>query len=314
MVTALRVAWSRARRGPGVEGWGLALECAVAAIRAMIVEMNTWPPARMQRVCARGIPSSTPRHARFERVDLGGVPCEKTSVQGTSPGRVLYYIHGGGTVLGTPRGHRGIVSRLAVWSRSCAYSPDYRLAPQHPYPAGLDDVYSGYRALLDRGVEPEGLVVGGDSAGGMMTLALMMRLRDEGLPLPAAGIAISPAPDLTFPGESWKDNRSTDFLSREVVEVWAGHYATPEQWRTDPLVSVILGDFEGLPPVLVQAGGLECLHDDILTLVEKMRRAGVDVTFEDYPRMPHVWHLLRAFTPEGDRAIRSAVEFIESRG
>jgi acetyl esterase/lipase len=173
-------------------------------------------------------------------------------------------------------------------------------------------VFTAYRALLDQGIQPNRLVVAGDSAGGTLTLALLLKLREAGLPYPAAAVTMCPGPDLTFPGESWTRNAATDCLSLPVLRQWISYYAKPDQ-LSNPLVSPIHGQFTGFPPILVQTGTSECFYDNITLLVEKLKAAQVDVTFETYPGMPHVWHLYRAITPQGDAAIQSIAKYIRAR-
>jgi acetyl esterase/lipase len=266
----------------------------------------------MQAVSSLGMPRKLLRHVELSKVSLAGVPAERTIARGADKGPILLYIHGGGMVLCSPRSHRDIISHIAVAAGARVYAPRYGLAPQNPFPAGLEDVFIAYRALLDQGIQPEKLVVAGDSAGGTLTLALLLKLREAGLPNPAAVVTICPGPDLTFPSESWTRNITTDCLSLPVVRKWASWYARPDQLN-DPLVSPIHGEFTGFPPMLVQAGTGECLYDDITLLVEKLKAAQVDVTFESYPEMPHVWHLYRAVTPQGDAAIQSIAEYIIAR-
>ncbi|MGH0030127.1 MAG: alpha/beta hydrolase [Myxococcota bacterium] len=313
LCAAAATLWRRLRAGPRLPGWSAGLEITVETLRRATVEMNRWPPEEMQKLAGGAARSGVAKQVRYEAETLGGVPCERTTVRGgDGSGPVLLYLHGGGMVLGSPQGHRDIVSRIALGSGATVHAPDYRLAPQHPYPASTDDVVAVYRALLEQGVAPERLVVGGDSAGGVLTLALLLRLRESDLPWPAATVAISPAPDLSFPSESWTRNAATDYLSRPVVRQWVAHYARDDQLGL-PGVSPIHGRFDGVPPMLVQGGEAECLYDEIVQLVEKLRAEGVDVTFESYPEMPHVWHLLRAFAPqEGDRAIESIARFIRA--
>ena len=309
LAAVLHESWRRLRHGRVLPERSLGLEICVTATRNMLTEMNKWPTARMQAIAGLGIPRKFFRKVSISKVSLNGIPAELTIAHSFDNGPILLYIHGGGMVLCSSRSHRDIISHIAVEAGACVYAPDYRLAPQHPFPAGLDDVFAAYRALLDQGVQPDRLVVAGDSAGGTLTLALLLKLREAGLPYPAAAVTICPGPDLIFPGESWTRNITTDCLSLPVVRQWVSYYARPDQLK-DPLVSPIHGNFTGFPPMLVQAGTGECLYDEITLLVEKLKAAQVDVTFEAYPGMPHVWHLYRVVTPQGDAAIQSIAEYI----
>ena len=311
-VAALQTTWKRLHHGPVSPERNLWLEICVEATRKLLTEINTWPPARMQAVSALGMPRKLLRQVKISKVSLAGVPAERTIARGADNGPTLLYIHGGGMVLCSPRSHRDIISHIAVAAGACVYAPDYRLAPQNPFPAGLEDVFTAYRALLDQGIQPNRIVVAGDSAGGTLTLALLLKLREAGLPNPAAAVTMCPGADLTFPGESWTRNITTDCLSLPIVRQWVSYYARPDQLK-DPLVSPIHGKFTGFPPMMVQTGTSECFYDNITLLVEKLKAAQVDVTFEIYPEMPHVWHLYRAVSPQGDAAIQSIARYISAR-
>ena len=309
-LTVLQETWKRLRRGRVSPERSLGLEICVTATRNMLVEMNKWPPARMQAIAGLGMPRKLFSKVAISSVSLDGIPAERTAARSADgSGPTILYIHGGGMVMCSPRSHRGIISRIAVATGACVYAPDYRLAPQNPFPAGIEDVCTAYRALLDQGIQPSRLVVGGDSAGATFTLALLIKLREAGLPYPAAAVLMSPGPDSTFPGESWKRNAATDSLPLPVVRRWIGYYAKPDQVK-DPMVSPAYGDFTGFPPVLVQAGTAECFYDDIALMADKMKAAGVDMTFEAYRGMPHVWHLYSAVTPQGKAAFQSISRYI----
>jgi monoterpene epsilon-lactone hydrolase len=308
-VAALQESWRRLRHGPVSPERSLMLEICVTATRNMLFEIDKWPPARMQAISALGLPRSLLRRVETSKVSLNGVRTQLTVARGAgSNGPIILYVHGGGMVMCSPRSHRGIISRIAVAACACVYAPDYRLAPQNPFPAGLEDVFTAYRALLGQGIQPDRIVVAGDSAGGTLALALLLKLREAGLPYPAAAVAICPGADLAFPGQSWIRNAATDCLPLPVVQKWISYYAKLDQLR-DPLVSPIYGDFNGLPPILVQSGTAECFYDDIVFMVESMKTAGIDVTFETYQAMPHVWHLYSAVVPQGDAAIKSIAEY-----
>ena len=311
-IAALQTTWNRLRSGPVSPERNLGLEICVVATRKLLIEINTWPPARMQAVSALGMPRKLFRKVEISRVSLSGVPAQRTVARGADNGPVILYIHGGGMVLCSPRSHRDIISHIAVAAGACVYAPDYRLAPQNPFPAGLEDMFTAYRALLDQGIQPNRIVIAGDSAGGTLTLALLLKLREAGLPNPAAAVTMCPGADLTFPGESWTRNITTDCLSLPIVRQWVSYYARPDQLK-DPLVSPIHGKFTGFPPMMVQTGTSECFYDNITLLVEKLKAAQVDVTFEIYPEMPHVWHLYRAVSPQGDAAIQSIARYISAR-
>lgn len=301
----------RILHGPTDASWSWRLEWIVATQRVGLTEMLRMEPARMRALSAR-LPGGMSSQLVFEQVDLGGVPAARHDVPGRDPDRFLLYIHGGGYAGGSSQTHLDITSSLTIGANARTWSLDYRLAPEDPFPAAPDDVLAAYRALLDEGVDPARLVVAGDSAGGALVLVLLIRLRDEGLPLPAAGVLISPAPDLEFPGKSWLTNRDTDYITTEHIDTWIGHYLGGRD-RRHPFASPIHAELAGLPPLLVQAGGGECLYDEIVALVDKLGSASVDTTFTAYPAMPHVWHLFRTLLPEAQRAIDEISAYLRER-
>lgn len=310
-LTALKTSLRRWRHGPVSPKWSAGLEIAVDATRAMIIEMNSWPPERMQAVAGQALPGAIPDRISFSELNLGGVRVEKTSHADHDSLPIIFYMHGGGTVLGSPKTHRQLIAQLALESNAHVYAPYYRLAPQHPFPAAFNDVYNAYIGMLESGIDPERVVLAGDSAGGLRALSLLHRLNDSNEPLPAGAITFSPAPDLTMPGDSWIRNLRTDYLSREIGQKWINYYATEEQRENNHYISTILGDFSDFPPTMIQVGGGECVYDDVVQLKDKMEEHGAPVTFEAYDEMPHVWQLFRGLTPEGDQAIRSAAQFVQ---
>jgi acetyl esterase/lipase len=186
---------------------------------------------------------------------------------------------------------------------------DYRLAPEHPFPAALDDALSAYRWLLDGGAAPDKILVMGDSAGGGLTLAALLKLRDDSLPLPAAAVALSPWTDLALTGASLKLNaRSDPMLNVEHLPMLAQEYLAGADPRL-PYISPLYGDLAGLPPVLLQVGGDEILRDDAVRMHERLRDAGCQSELEVWPRMPHVWHAFAPVLPEARRAIASIGAF-----
>jgi monoterpene epsilon-lactone hydrolase len=192
-------------------------------------------------------------------------------------------------------------------------SVDYRLAPEHPHPAAVEDATAAYRFLLDTGISPGNLAIGGDSAGGGLTVACLIALRDAGLPLPAAGVCISPWVDLTQSGESMDSKADEDpMVSREALQVMANAYlggGDPKEATASPLFA----DLAGLPPLLIQVGTAETLLDDATRLAERAKSQGVDVTLEAWEEMIHVWHAFAVLLPEGRQAIERIGEFLSER-
>lgn len=255
----------------------------------------------------------TPRGVLRRRVVVGGLAGEEHLPRRSAPTCVILYLHGGGFVMGSFRTHRGISGRLAREVGARVVTPNYRLAPEHPYPCALDDAASAYRALLDEGVAPDRIAVVGDSAGGNLAFALMLRLKGEGTPLPAALVGLSPFVDMTGSGASMSGNAALDpFLDAvrlpEVVQAYA-----PGLDPFDPLLSPLFGDLAGLPPCLIQCGGDEILLDDAVRMHAALAAAGVASEIEVWPRMPHVWQAFARFLPEGKDAIDRIARFLRER-
>jgi len=186
---------------------------------------------------------------------------------------------------------------------------DYRMAPEHPYPAALNDALAGYCWLLDQGAKPDRILLAGDSAGGGLTLALLLKLRDEGVPLPAGAVALSPWTDLATTGASLHTKADTDpMLVASEIPHHAAMYLGGADPR-DPYASPLYGDPRGLPPTLIQAGGDEVLLDDGVRMAEKMQAAGCDVELQVWPRMPHVFQLLATVMPEAQAAVAEIARF-----
>ncbi len=254
-----------------------------------------------------------PRRIRVEQTSLGGVPTEKLSAAGASSAHALLYIHGGGFVGGSPATHRQLTWRLAEETHVPVYAIDYRLAPEHPFPAALDDCVAAYRALLDKGLAARAIAVGGDSAGGNLTLALALKLKALGLPEPAALVCLSPVTDLAAAAPTQRMNEKSDAMFDPRTFDTVGKSYCPGHDLTDPLISPRRGDVTGLPPTLFHASGAEMLRDDSILMAEKMRAAGVDVTIEIWPKVAHVWHVTSDLLPEGRAAIAKIALFLRPR-
>lgn len=248
-----------------------------------------------------------------EKVDAGGVPAEWVSAPGADADRAVLYLHGGGYNAGSPASHRELAGRLSAASGGRVLSLDYRLAPEHPFPAAVGDATAAYRWLLAQGVASARMAIAGDSAGGGLTLATLVALRDAGDPLPAVGVCISPWVDLEMKGESMTTRAKLDpMVGREGLLEAAAMYLAGADPRT-PLAAPLYADLRGLPPLLIQVGTSETLYDDSIRLDERARAAEVDVTFEVWDEMVHVWHLFAAMLPEGQRAIEAIGEYLRER-
>jgi len=247
---------------------------------------------------------------RCEKVNAAGIPAEWITTSEADKERVIFYLHGGGYVLCSINTHREMISRLSRAAGARALAIDYRLAPENPFPAALDDSVAAYRWLLSLGVDPARVVVAGDSAGGGLTVATLVALRDAGEPLPAAGVCISPWADLECSWESMMTTAEDEgMIARDMILGMAKAYLGETGPRT-ALASPIHADLTGLPPLLIQVGTAGDLLHDATRLAERAKADGVDVTLEPWEEMIHVWHMFAGMLPEGQQAIDRIGEFI----
>ncbi|MBA3874444.1 MAG: alpha/beta hydrolase [Anaerolineae bacterium] len=218
---------------------------------------------------------------------------------------VILYVHGGGFVLPQTHFHRAMLAQLTTEIQGHTFMVDYRLAPEHPFPAGLDDCLAAYQYLLDEGISPQRITVMGDSAGGNLTLGLLIALRDRHLPMPRQAISISAPTDFT--DENPAHNVIDDLLHPRAIARFAVSYVVGQDVR-NPLISPLFADLHGLPPLIMYAGGNEALSTDSVRFAEAAEAAGVDVTLRVYPRMWHVWQL----QPELPQARQSLAEIADA--
>ena len=254
---------------------------------------------------------NTARPVAREVVDLGDFRGEWLATAAPG-GRVLLYLHGGGYVSGSPGTHRSLMVRLGHAANAHVFAPDYRLAPEFPYPTAVADAWASYWMLLAQGVAPDQIVVAGDSAGGGLTIALLLCLREAGLPLPAAAVCLSPWFDLALTGRSMETNCHSDYLNSAILHASATMYLANHDVR-DPLVSPLYADLRGLPPILIQVGTAEMLQDDGRRFAARANAAGVDVTLEEYAGMVHVWHFTYLVEPRARQAVHSIGAFVASK-
>jgi acetyl esterase/lipase len=247
-----------------------------------------------------------------EPVGAGGVPAEWITTPGIDRDRVILYLHGGAYYLGSINTHRPLVAPLTSAAGMRALLPDYRLAPEYPFPGALEDAARAYRWLLSEGIAPGNIVIAGDSAGGGLALATVVSLRDEGDPLPAGVVALSPWTDLAGTGGSLRSKAGADpmFGSVEMAPT-ARHYVGEHDPKT-PLISPLYADMSGLPPLLIQVGEDEILLDDSTRLAERARAAGVDVTLDIWEGLFHVFQVF-TFLPEARRAVKDIAAFMRER-
>jgi acetyl esterase/lipase len=244
---------------------------------------------------------------------LGGVPTAEVTVDGVEPRHVVLYFHGGVYVLGDAFQAAGLAAQIGRRTQAKVISVDYRLAPEHPYPAAVDDALAAYRALLDAGIAPAGIAFAGESAGGGLAVATLVNARDHGLPLPAAAFAMSPYADLTLAGATLETKRAADpLLSREALQARVPDY-TAGQDAEAGLISPIFADLSGLPPLLIQGGTHEVLLDDAVRLARQAAVADVAVTLDITPGVPHVFQAYYPILDEAVAALDRAGQFLSAQ-
>ena len=245
--------------------------------------------------------------------DASGVPGEWVDAPGVATDRVFLFLHGGGYYRGSSAASRVTSARIAAACKARVFSVDYRLAPEHPFPAAVDDAHSAYRWLPDRGIAAGRIAVGGISAGGGLTLALLLKLKQIGAPLPAAAIPMSAWTDLTQSGDTMVSKAEIDpSIGKADLDRMAGYYLAGADPRT-PLASPLYGALDGLPPLLIQVGTAETLLDDSRRFAERARAAGVDVTYEAWEDMIHGWHGNSDVLPEALDAIAAIGAFFQRK-
>jgi len=261
---------------------------------------------RLERVVP-GPPAGT----RTEAVDADGVNALRVTVAQARGDACILYFHGGGYVVGSAPLYRDFTWRVGVAARAPVVFFDYRLAPEHPYPAALDDAVKAYRWLAAR-IEARRIAVMGDSAGGGLALGTLLRLRDEGHPLPGAAVVFSPWTDLALTGRSLAENAATDPMMDAAMFPAIADYYLAGADPCIPYASPLYGDVTGLPPALIQVGGDEVLRDDAVRMAARLEAAGCKVELEVWPRMPHAWPLYARILPEGREALARAGRFVRS--
>lgn len=246
-------------------------------------------------------------------VECGGVPGEWISVPESRPERTVLYLHGGSFAFRFPNAHAAFAARLCRRLRARALIPDYRLAPEHPFPAAPDDCHAAYRGLLAQGIEPRNIVLAGDSAGGTLALVTLHRARVAGEPMPSCAVLLSPAVDCTLRSPSMVTYNGHDPMLRLAdLIVLRQHYVPSPHDYTNPEVSPLFAEFAGFPPLFFQVGSTELLRDEATRAAEKAFDAGVDVELELWPGAAHVFQIA-AFLPEAAQALNHIVRFVRLR-
>ena len=283
-------------------------------IRKMYKEKRmTIAEIRAQDANAGKFMGHPPKGVEVEYVSIGGNNAAWIRPSAADKSKVLLHIHGGGYVTGSIASYLRMCILTAQTLKMNVLLPQYSLAPEHPFPAALDDVLKIYRYLLSDGYQPQDIIISGDSAGGGLCVASVIALRDQGEALPAAVICMSPWTDLTMQGQSYIANsKSESMLNADSLREWALAY-TNEQNLNNPLVSPVFADFHGFPPLLIQVSSDEILLDDAIVLAEKAKDAGVDVSLKIWDGLWHVWQVVGDAIPESKMAFEEINQFVRAR-
>jgi epsilon-lactone hydrolase len=259
--------------------------------------------------------AAEPGNVDYIETDVGGVPAMWAIPKDSAEDRVILSLHGGGFVTGSMYTHRKLFAHIAKSIGARALILNFGRSPEHIHPGPVDDVVAGYRWLLDQGIRPGHVAFSGDSAGGGLSIMAQLRARDQGLPVPAGTLLMSPWVDLSVEGGSWVTNSGKDvlFTRKESVQSLASMFLGPHGNPRDPLVNSLYADLTGLAPVYIQVGGDEVLLDDSRRLAERARKAGVDVTLDVFPGMQHTFQMCAGRAPEADDAIRRFAEWVRPK-
>jgi len=289
-------------------------DAEIEAVRR-VLEANPRPAGlgeRRKRLDALGGQYPLSTDVRVETVDANGVMAEWTDTPEADPGNVIMYLHGGGYTAGSLKSHRHMVARAGREARARTIALGYRLAPEHPFPSAVEDAVAGYRFLLSRGFSADHIAVAGDSAGGGLTVAVLVSLRASGLPLPACAWCSSPWVDLEGTGGSMTAKAAVDPMVQQsyLIELAAAYLGGADP--RSPLAAPLYADLKGLPPILIQVGSAETLLDDAVRLAGSAGAADVRVRLDVWPDMIHVWQLFYQQVAAGRRALAEAGAFIRS--
>lgn len=276
-------------------------------------DMNT-SISKFREDCEKGAAryAKMPPGVEAKPTFIEGIKAEWLVPAGADPEKLIFYIHGGGYVSGSCSDHRSFVSKFASFTGVSNLIFEYRLAPEHKYPAAVEDSVKVYKWLLASGFKSENIIIAGESAGGGLTLATLLYLKDKNIPLPKAGVAISPWTDLSCQGQSYKTKNRVSPAPLNSWHVFAQHYAG-EASITNPYISPLFGDLKGLPPLFINAGMDDELFDDGRAFAEKARAAGVDITFRAGEKMLHCYPLLAPMFPEATEAMNEITAFIKKQ-
>lgn len=271
------------------------------------------PPKALREGAEKLAPVRPPSGVTMKILDDGPVSGEWHRSENAVAGRTILYLHGGGYVFGSPKSHRDATFALAKEAASEVFSLDYRMAPEHPFPAAVDDAISAYEWLLAEGRNPKSLVIGGDSAGGGLTLALLLSIKQRGLPMPAGALLYSPWTDLAATGASLTANEESDVMFKAIYISEGAKRYLGDADPTTPLASPLYGDLSGLPPMMIFASNSEILLDDSVRLHDRLKSAGVTSELHLEDGLCHVWPIFPGRFPEAIAAVKKAAAFIQER-
>jgi monoterpene epsilon-lactone hydrolase len=287
------------------------IDLAIARIRAVYRSWNRDTTVAQMRSDWDAAFGGSTAAVICEPVSAGGVDGEWVSPANAPEDKAILYFHGGGFRIGSVASHRDLMAQIAFASGCRVLAINYRLAPEHRFPAALDDALAAYGWMLDRGLKPDNVAFAGDSAGGNLALAAMLALRERGLPLPVSAVLMSPWTDLAATGESYVSRAEADPIhQRPMILALAKNYLGGQGDPCDPLVSPLYADLGGLPPLLIQVGDRETVLDDSVMFADLARAAGVDVSLEVWGGMIHVFQMFGVELPEAHRAIASIAGFL----
>ena len=254
-----------------------------------------------------------PEDVTMQPVNVDGVEGEFLIAPGASDNKVVLYLHGGGYVIGSIKSHRYLMQNISRHSGAKVLGINYRLAPENPYPGALEDATKAYRWLLAQGYEAKNIAIGGDSAGGGLTLATLVNLRDNNDPLPAAGVLISPWADMTGEADSVTSRAESDpMVKPDGLFTLGAHYLNGTDPK-NPQVSPVFSEMNGLPPLCIHVGGREILYDDAITVADNARAAGVEVELLCEPELFHVWHAFAPMLEEAQQAVEKIGAFLKKQ-
>ena len=290
----------------------------IAVVRQLLTGLVTEEPRSLEDFRTSydeaGKAFGLPEGVTVTPVSAGGVPGEWLAPTAGAGKRVLLYLHGGGYALGSLDSHRHLAAHTALALNGQVLLIDYRRSPEHPFPAAVDDALAAYRWLIETGVDPAKLAAARDSAGGGLTVAVLLAARDAGLKLPAAAVCISPWANLENKGESYSAKANVDPMVRHAdLELWTAAYLGTSTPRRTPLASPVYADLKGLPPFLIQVGSCEVLLSDSHLLADRLKEAGVSVDLHVWPKMIHVWHWFAPVLSEGRGAIDEMAGFLNTK-